>query len=88
LIQAISIIATVAYTAIGTLILVYITKFITKGLRVDSETEIEGLDNALHGERAFQITYNTGKIGDGKIFIIPVETVVRVRTGERGKDAI
>ena len=30
----------------------------------------------------------TGKIGDGKIFVFPVEDVVRVRTGERGKDAI
>jgi len=31
---------------------------------------------------------NTGKIGDGKIFVFPVEEAVRVRTGERGKDAI
>lgn len=31
---------------------------------------------------------NTGKIGDGKIFIYPVEDVVRIRTGEKGKDAI
>lgn len=30
----------------------------------------------------------TGKIGDGKIWVVPVETVVRVRTGERGADAI
>jgi nitrogen regulatory protein P-II 1 len=30
----------------------------------------------------------TGKIGDGKIWVIPVETVVRVRTGERGADAV
>jgi len=30
----------------------------------------------------------TGKIGDGKIFITPVEEVVRIRTGERGVDAI
>jgi len=30
----------------------------------------------------------TGKIGDGKIFVSPVEEVVRIRTGERGKDAI
>jgi nitrogen regulatory protein P-II 1 len=30
----------------------------------------------------------TGKIGDGKVWVIPVETVVRVRTGERGTDAI
>lgn len=31
---------------------------------------------------------NTEKIGDGKIFVLPVEEVLRVRTGERGKDAI
>ena len=30
----------------------------------------------------------TGKIGDGKIFVSPVDEVVRIRTGERGKDAI
>ncbi len=30
----------------------------------------------------------TGKIGDGKVWVVPVETVVRVRTGERGSDAI
>ena len=31
---------------------------------------------------------NSGKIGDGKIFVLPVEDVMRVRTGERGEDAI
>jgi nitrogen regulatory protein P-II 1 len=30
----------------------------------------------------------TGKIGDGKIFLSPVDEVIRIRTGERGKDAI
>ena len=30
----------------------------------------------------------TGKIGDGKIFISPVEEVIRIRTGEQGRDAI
>ncbi|BAN68428.1 P-II family nitrogen regulator [endosymbiont of unidentified scaly snail isolate Monju] len=30
----------------------------------------------------------TGKIGDGKIFVLPVEEVVRIRTGERGREAI
>jgi nitrogen regulatory protein P-II 1 len=33
-------------------------------------------------------TAKTGKIGDGKIFILPVDEVIRIRTGERGKDAI
>src|SRR5271165_2249438 len=31
---------------------------------------------------------NTGKIGDGKVWVLPVDSVVRVRTGERGTDAI
>lgn len=30
----------------------------------------------------------TGRIGDGKIFVLPVEDVIRIRTGERGADAI
>ena len=30
----------------------------------------------------------TGKIGDGKVWVTPVETVIRVRTGERGTDAL
>jgi len=30
----------------------------------------------------------TGKIGDGKIFVTPVDEVIRIRTGERGRDAI
>jgi len=33
-------------------------------------------------------TAATGKIGDGKVWVLPVETVVRVRTGERGADAL
>ena len=30
----------------------------------------------------------TGRIGDGKIFVIPVETALRIRTGERNEDAL
>ena len=33
-------------------------------------------------------TANTGKIGDGKIFVLPVEEAVRIRTGERGNEAV
>lgn len=33
-------------------------------------------------------TAKTGKIGDGKIFIVPVEEAVRIRTGERGESAV
>jgi nitrogen regulatory protein PII len=31
---------------------------------------------------------NTGKIGDGKIFVLPIERIVRVRTGEEDRDAV
>ena len=31
---------------------------------------------------------NTGRIGDGKIFVLPMEEAVRIRTGERGPDAV
>lgn len=55
IIQIVSILATAAYTAIGTTIIVYLTKIITGGLRVEEENEISGLDAAIHGERAFEI---------------------------------
>ena len=31
---------------------------------------------------------NTGKIGDGKVFVLPVENAIRIRTGERGNEAV
>jgi nitrogen regulatory protein P-II 1 len=37
---------------------------------------------------AIERSARTGRIGDGKIFVIPIEEVVRIRTGERGRDAI
>jgi len=37
---------------------------------------------------AIERAAKTGKIGDGKIFMSPVEEVIRIRTGERGRDAI
>ncbi|TVT28506.1 P-II family nitrogen regulator [Amycolatopsis cynarae] len=62
----------------------YAVDFVAK-LRVEVVTDdttvekvIEAIVNAAH----------TGKIGDGKVWVTPVETVVRVRTGERGTDAL
>lgn len=55
-IQIVSIVATAAFTAVGTIVIIYITKLVTGGLRVEEESEIEGLDNAIHGERAFEIS--------------------------------
>ncbi len=37
---------------------------------------------------AIQQAAKTDKIGDGKIFVLPVEEAVRIRTGERGADAV
>jgi Amt family ammonium transporter len=54
-IQFVSIIATAVFTAIATLVITYLTKFVTGGLRVKEEEEMLGLDNSLHGERAFEI---------------------------------
>ena len=54
-IQLISIAGTAAYSAVGTLVVIFITKMITKGIRVDKESEVIGLDRAIHGERAFEI---------------------------------
>jgi nitrogen regulatory protein P-II 1 len=37
---------------------------------------------------AIEKSAKTGRIGDGKIFVLPIEEVIRIRTGERGTDAI
>ncbi len=37
---------------------------------------------------AIERAAKTGRIGDGKIFVVPVEEVIRIRTGERGEDAL
>jgi nitrogen regulatory protein P-II 1 len=37
---------------------------------------------------AIEKSAKTGRIGDGKIFVMPIEEVIRIRTGERGGDAI
>jgi nitrogen regulatory protein P-II 1 len=37
---------------------------------------------------AIETAAHTGKIGDGKIAVLPVDDVVRIRTGERGRDAL
>jgi Amt family ammonium transporter len=56
-IQALSILGTAAFSAVGTYIVILITGAVTGGLRVLPEQEIEGLDSALHGERGFEITF-------------------------------
>jgi Amt family ammonium transporter len=55
LVQLVSILATAVFTAVATLALIYLTKALTGGLRVEEENERIGLDSAVHGERAFEI---------------------------------
>jgi len=55
-IQIVSIAATALYTAAATAVVVYVTRLVCGGLRVDREKEIEGLDSSIHGERGFEIS--------------------------------
>jgi nitrogen regulatory protein P-II 1 len=45
-------------------------------------------DNVAKTVKAIVSAAKTGKIGDGKVFVLPVEDAVRIRTGEHGDDAI
>jgi nitrogen regulatory protein P-II 1 len=45
-------------------------------------------DKAATVVRVITDSAKTGKIGDGKIFVTPIEEVIRIRTGEKGEDAI
>ncbi len=62
----------------------YVVDFIPK-VKLEIIVEAEHVEQVITKIRD---AAQTGKIGDGKIFVLPVEEVVRVRTGERGKDAI
>jgi nitrogen regulatory protein PII len=62
----------------------YVVDFIPK---VKIEIIIED-SRAEEVVKQIQTAANTGKIGDGKIFVLPIDEVIRVRTGETGKDAI
>ncbi|MBW4716673.1 P-II family nitrogen regulator [Saccharothrix obliqua] len=62
----------------------YTLDFIPK-LRVEALIEDTVVEKVLD---AVVDAARTGKIGDGKVWVTPVESVVRVRTGERGTDAL
>lgn len=62
----------------------YVVDFIPK-LKIEIVVEASQADNVVD---TVAKAANTGKIGDGKIFILPVETAIRVRTGEKGADAL
>ena len=62
----------------------YVVDFLPK-----IELEIAVLDEMADGVvEAIAEAANTGRIGDGKIFVLPMEEVIRIRTGERGPDAV
>jgi len=62
----------------------YQVDFVPK-IKIEVVVESELLPQAV---AVIQKEARTGQIGDGKIFVIPVEAAVRIRTGETGKDAI
>ena len=62
----------------------YVIDFLPK-VKIEAVIENGQVDDVIE---AIQSAAQTGRIGDGKIFILPVENVIRVRTGERGKEAI
>ncbi len=62
----------------------YVVDFIPK-IKIELIVNADIVDQVVEKIRS---SANTGKIGDGKIFVLPVEDVIRVRTGEHGKDAI
>lgn len=62
----------------------YIVDFLPK-IKIEVVVPEEQVHDVLN---AIQTSAHTGKIGDGKIFVTPIEEVMRIRTKETGKDAI
>ena len=62
----------------------YVVDFLPK-VKVEAAIRSEMLDQVVE---AIEKSANTGKIGDGKIFVFELEQVIRIRTGETGADAI
>nr|WP_297457797.1 P-II family nitrogen regulator [uncultured Halomonas sp.] len=62
----------------------YVVDFLPK-VKVEvavDDARVEGVLDAI------ATVANSGKIGDGKLFVTPLEDVIRIRTGERGPDAV
>jgi nitrogen regulatory protein P-II 2 len=62
----------------------YVVDFLPK-VKLEIAVEDAQTDAVIEAIRS---AANTGKIGDGKIFVAPLEQVIRIRTGETGPDAI
>ncbi|MFC0267722.1 P-II family nitrogen regulator [Kushneria aurantia] len=62
----------------------YVVDFLPK-VKLEVAVDDSRLDGVLD---AIRTAANSNKIGDGKLFVTPLEDVIRIRTGERGADAV
>ena len=62
----------------------YVVDFLPK-VKIEAAVDDSVVDRVIE---AIEAAARTGKIGDGKIFVTSLEQVVRIRTGETGKDAL
>ena len=62
----------------------YLVEFLPK-VKIEIVVDDGLLEQAIE---AIRNSANTGKIGDGKIFVMPVEQAIRIRTGEAGPEAL
>ena len=62
----------------------YVVDFLPK-VKIEAAVDDSIVDRVIE---AVEASARTGKIGDGKIFVTSLEQVVRIRTGETGKDAL
>ena len=62
----------------------HVVDFLPK-VKVEIAVDDSRLESVLE---AIRNAANSGKIGDGKLFVTPLEDVIRIRTGERGADAV
>ena len=62
----------------------YVVDFLPK-VKLEAAVQTEMLDRVVE---AIEKAANTGKIGDGKIFVTDLEQVIRIRTGESGAEAL
>ncbi|MGH0036119.1 MAG: P-II family nitrogen regulator [Myxococcota bacterium] len=62
----------------------YVVDFLPK-IKLEIAVADEDVDKAIE---AIRESANTGRIGDGKIFVLPMDEVIRIRTGETGAEAV
>jgi nitrogen regulatory protein P-II 2 len=62
----------------------YRVDFLPK-VKLETVVSDDAVDNVIN---AIRESANTGKIGDGKIFVMPIDQALRIRTGETGDDAL